>query len=104
MWTGFVVGVALIVMNPAAIVTWVVIVGSYLAGTTQAEGVFACVGIGCGSLAWFAFVAWLADHGKRVLGDRMIWVTRVVGILLIGYGAYSLGRAAYYLLGKLDVI
>ena len=104
MWTGFIVGLALILMNPAAIVTWVVIVGSYLSETTPMEGVMASIGIGVGSMAWFALVAWLADHGKRILGEKMIWVTRVVGILLIGYGIYSLGRAAWYALGELNVI
>ncbi len=104
MWTGFIVGVALILMNPAAIVTWVIIVGSYLSDTTTMEGVMASVGIGVGSLAWFTLVAWLAHHGKRVLGDKMIWVTRVVGVLLIGYGIYSLGRAGWYVLEKFDLI
>lgn len=104
MWTGFIVGVALILMNPAAIVTWVIIVGSYLSDTTTMEGIMASLGIGVGSLAWFSLVAYLADRGKRVLGDKMIWVTRVVGVLLIGYGIYSLGRAGWYVLEKFDVI
>ena len=53
-------------MNPAKIaldrniVTWVVIVGSYLADTTLAEGVMASIGIGVGSFGWFTLVAWLA--------------------------------------------
>jgi arginine exporter protein ArgO len=93
---GFSLGVALIFLNPAAIVTWVVIVGSYMSGVTQAEGLSAVIGIGAGSLSWFTAVGYLADHGKRVLGDKAIWITRIVGVLLIGYGVFSLGRGVYY--------
>jgi threonine/homoserine/homoserine lactone efflux protein len=96
---GFVVGVALILMNPAAIVTWVIIVGSFMTSTTVIEGTAASVGVTLGSFAWFTLVAYLADHGKKVLGDKSIWVTRIVGILLIGYGFYSLGRAGWYWFG-----
>jgi putative LysE/RhtB family amino acid efflux pump len=103
LWMGFVVGVVLILLNPAAIITWVVIVGSFLAEGTQMEGVSAAVGIGFGSLAWFTLVAYLADHGKRVLGDKMVWVTRIVGILLIAYGVFSLGRACWWAIDHFDV-
>lgn len=94
---GFTLGVALIVLNPAAIVTWVVIVGSFMAGVTQTQAFGAVIGIGIGSFMWFTFVAYLADHGKRLLGEKAIWITRVVGILLVGYGVYSLARASHYL-------
>jgi threonine/homoserine/homoserine lactone efflux protein len=99
-WSGFWVGLALILLNPAAIVTWVVIVGSFMFGATQLQGVSASVGVVVGALAWFTFVAYLADHGKKVLGAKSIWITRVVGMLLIGYGIFSLGRAAHYLFTK----
>ncbi len=94
---GFLLGLALILGNPAAIVTWVVIVGSFMAGVDQMQGVGAVIGIGLGSLAWFSLVAYLADHGKKVLGHKAIYITRIVGVLLIGYGAYSLFRACHYL-------
>ena len=94
---GFLLGLALILGNPAAIVTWVVIVGSFMAGVDQLQGIGAVIGIGLGSLMWFSFVAWLADHGKKLLGHKAIYITRVVGVLLIGYGVYSLFRAAHYL-------
>jgi threonine/homoserine/homoserine lactone efflux protein len=96
MLAGFALGIALIFMNPAAIVTWVVIVGSYMSGVTEVEGLSAVIGVGAGSLAWFTGVAYLADHGKRVLGEKAIWITRVVGVLLVGYGVFSLGRGVYY--------
>ena len=100
MASGFFLGVALIVMNPAAIVTWVVIVGSFMSGVGHVDGLAASAGVGVGSFAWFTFVAYLADHGKRLLGAKAIWITRVVGILLVGYGLYSLVRAGLYLFTK----
>jgi arginine exporter protein ArgO len=94
-WSGMGLGAALILLNPAALITWVVIVGSMLAGGTTAEGWAAAIGVGVGSGAWFMFVAFAADHGKKVLGTKALWVTRVVGVLLIGAGIFSLGRAGW---------
>jgi putative LysE/RhtB family amino acid efflux pump len=95
MWTGFWLGFILIVANPAAIVTWVVIVGSFMAGLSLIQGIGATLGVSAGSLAWFAFVAYLSNHGKRLLGNKAVWITRIVGVLLVGYALFSLGRAAY---------
>jgi arginine exporter protein ArgO len=94
MWSGFTLGIALIFLNPAALVTWVVIVGSYLGDISNLEGGAATIGITVGSMAWFALVAYLANHGRK-LGKAM-WLTRVVGVLLVGYGVFSLGKAAKY--------
>ena len=93
-WSGFTVGLGLILLNPAAIVTWVVVVGSHLSEATATEGIAAAFGVFLGSLAWFAFVAYVADKGKRLMGDKAVWIARVVGIALIGYGVFSLYRAA----------
>lgn len=100
---GAVLGIVLIFLNPATLITWVVIVGSALAQTTTAEGYAAAVGIGGGSFLWFVFVAYLADHGKKVLGNRAIWITRGVGIGLIGFGLFSMARAIW-LVGFADWI
>jgi threonine/homoserine/homoserine lactone efflux protein len=91
-WSGFWVGIALIVLNPAALVTWVVIVGSHLSSAGHLDGFIAACGIFTGSFAWFALVAYLTNHGKRVMGEKAVWIPRVVGMLLIGYGCYSLYR------------
>jgi arginine exporter protein ArgO len=93
---GFLLGIALVLLNPAALVTWVVIVGSYAAGVGTYDGIACVVGIMIGSFAWFLFVAYLADHGKRMLGAKAIWITRIVGFLIIIYGLFSLGRAVHY--------
>ncbi|HUH03258.1 MAG TPA: LysE family transporter [Kofleriaceae bacterium] len=93
---GLALGLLLVLMNPAAIVTWVVIVGSQMAGASQTEGLCAVAGIGAGSMLWFGLVAYLADRGKRAFGDRAAWVTRVAGVLLMGYGTFSVGRGVFH--------
>ena len=95
-WNGLTVGIGLILLNPAAIVTWVVVVGSHLNDLTPLEAGAAATGVFFGSLAWFSFVAYIADKGKRFMGERAVWIMRVVGVCLVGYGLYSLARAIRY--------
>jgi hypothetical protein len=73
-----------------------VIVGSHFADVGTIDGLAASTGIFVGSFAWFALVAYLTNHGKRVMGDKAVWIPRVVGFLLIGYGGYSLVRGVSY--------
>jgi threonine/homoserine/homoserine lactone efflux protein len=96
-WSGFQVGLGLIVLNPAALVTWVVVVGSHVGENVETwEGLAAAIGVFLGSFGWFSFVAYVADKGKRMMGDKAVWIARVVGVALIGYGLYSLSKAAIY--------
>jgi arginine exporter protein ArgO len=99
MWSGVTVGLALILLNPAAIVTWVVVIGPHLAGATHLEGLAATIGVFIGSLGWFYFVAYLTNHGKRLMGGKAIWITRTIGIGLVLYGLFSIGRAIAYWVG-----
>lgn len=96
MWSGFRVGVALIVLNPAAVVTWVVIMGSIVPEATTLEGVFCAIGVFCGSWSWFSLVAYLTHKGKHVLGDKAAWIPRVVGVALMVYAVYLLAKAVRF--------
>ena len=97
MWSGYTVGLALIVLNPAAIVTWVVLVGSFIpTGTTRLDGVGFAVGVFCGSFAWFALVAYLTHKGKHVLGDKAAWIPRVIGIGLMVYAVWLIAKAVKF--------
>jgi threonine/homoserine/homoserine lactone efflux protein len=96
MWSGFTVGLALIVLNPAAIVTWIVIMGQIIPDATLTEGIACSVGVACGSFGWFALVAFLTHKGKSVLGDKAAWIPRLVGIALMVYSVYLLTKAVQY--------
>jgi threonine/homoserine/homoserine lactone efflux protein len=91
---GMKVGVALIVLNPAAMVTWVVIIGQLLPTIDNNwEGLACAIGVFAGSFGWFALVAYLTHKGKHVLGDKAAWIPRVVGIALMGYALWLLFKA-----------
>ena len=91
-WSGFTVGLALIILNPAAIVTWVII-SSKMPHADTLEGIAATVGVIVGSLAWFSLVAYLTHKGKNVFGDKAAWIPRVIGVALIGYALWLIAKA-----------
>ena len=95
-WSGFGLGVALILLNPSTLLAWVVILGTWMSDENQSSGIAAALGVGAGSFVWFAFVAWLAHRGKNFLQKRAGLINRIVGSLLIGLGCYSLGKAILY--------
>jgi threonine/homoserine/homoserine lactone efflux protein len=96
MWSGFTLGLALIVLNPAAIVTWVVIMGSIIPDATPINGIMCSLGVIAGSFGWFALVAYLTQKGKHVLGDKAAWIPRVIGVALMVYAVYLIAKAVKY--------
>ena len=96
MWSGFTLGLALIVLNPAAIVTWVVIMGSIIPEATPINGIFCSLGVMAGSFGWFALVAYLTQKGKHVLGDKAAWIPRVIGIGLMVYAVWLIAKAVKF--------
>jgi arginine exporter protein ArgO len=98
-WAGFKIGITLIILNPAAIVTWVVIVGSFIPDATVTDGLITAVGVLVGSFVWFALVAVLTQKGKSAFGEKALWIPRAVGIALMAYALYLLGKALAYFLG-----
>jgi threonine/homoserine/homoserine lactone efflux protein len=98
MWSGFTVGLALIILNPAAVVTWVVIMGSIIPDGTTTEGLACALGVMIGSFAWFALVAYLTQKGRQVLGEKAAWIPRVVGFALMVYALYLLSKAVKFVL------
>lgn len=95
-WPGFTVGLALIILNPAAIVTWVVIMGQLIPESTMIDGIACAAGVMVGSFAWFALVAYLTQKGKSVLGEKAAWIPRLVGVGLMVYSLYLLSKAVRY--------
>lgn len=93
---GFTVGLLLIILNPAAIVTWVVIMGTVIPEPTRLGGIACAIGVMIGSFGWFALVAYLTQKGKNVLGEKAAWIPRLVGIALMVYSVYLLVKAVRY--------
>ncbi len=98
LWQGFSVGGALILLNPAAMVTWVVIIGQLIPTIdNNFQGVACAVGVFIGSFAWFSLVAYLTHKGKNVLGDKAAWIPRVIGVALMVYAVYLIAKAVKYI-------
>jgi threonine/homoserine/homoserine lactone efflux protein len=95
-WAAFLGGLGLVLMNPAAIITWVIIVGLFMHGVTFANGVLAAIGVSVGSFLWFTGVANVTERGKNIIGEKTLKITRVVAYLLLGYSIFALGRAVHY--------
>ena len=88
---GFALGLGLVLANPAALVTWVVVVGAHLAGAPIAARACTVAGITLGSFVWFATVGRLARAGRP---DRLLRLSAALGAVLVGVGVISLARAA----------
>lgn len=93
---GVKLGLALIVLNPAAITVWVVMMANMVPAASFSGGIACAIGVMIGSFAWFSLVAYLTLKGKSVLGDKAAWIPRAVGIGLMGYSLYLLFKAAKY--------
>jgi threonine/homoserine/homoserine lactone efflux protein len=93
---GFKLGLALIVLNPAAITVWVVMMANLVPAASASHGIACALGVMLGSFGWFALVAYLTHKGKSVLGDKAAWIPRAVGVGLMAYSLYLLFKAARY--------
>jgi L-lysine exporter family protein LysE/ArgO len=89
---GVLVGLAATLLNPSALVTWVVIVGAHAVGLGVAERGAWVFGIVVGTFAWFLVVTFLAVRGKRALRGNAIWMTRLAGLLVLAWGVVCLVR------------
>jgi arginine exporter protein ArgO len=96
---GFVVGLAATLLNPSAVMTWVVIVGGHATGIDQVQAGAWVAGIVIGTFAWFLVVAFLALRGRNVLRGKAEWVTRIVGLVVIASGLFSFSRVLALTLG-----
>ena len=96
---GFKTGLLLILLNPAAVVTWVVIteqIADHLGSPSMLTGLLCAIGVMIGSFGWFFLVAHLTQRGKNVLGDKAAWIPRVIGVALMVYAVYLIARAVKY--------
>lgn len=90
----FLSGALITVANPAALISWILVAGAVLSDLHGAAGVVAGMGIFAGCALWFVCIAYLASLGRIRLGARALWVTRTVGMLLLAYGVFLVGKAS----------
>jgi arginine exporter protein ArgO len=89
---GVLVGLAATLLNPSALVTWVVIVGAHAVGLGAAERGGWVLGIVVGTFGWFLVVIALAVRGQRALRGNAVWITRLAGLAVLAWGVVSLVR------------
>jgi threonine/homoserine/homoserine lactone efflux protein len=92
-WRGIPIGYMVLLANPAALVTWVFLVGASWGGAPAASPLAVIVGIAAGTTAWFGGLGLLVEHGAHARRDALRSLTRVVCVLLIVYGGSLLVRA-----------
>lgn len=90
---GVALGLSITLPNPAALGAWTVVVGALLPGATRDQGLAAAAGVGVGSLAWFWLLGYLASRDRDLLRPAGAWLTRAFAVVIIGCGAWSIGRA-----------
>ena len=76
-WSGFRVGLALIVLNPAAIVTWVVIMGTMIPEATTINGILCVFDV---MPPMTGMLAWDYRQQHRGAGARFIVHTQLTGM------------------------
>lgn len=97
--TGLVIGLGATLLNPSAVVTWIVIVGGHATGVAPADAAAWLAGVVLGTFAWFLVVVFLALRGRRVLREKAVWMTRFVGAIVIASGLFSFAQVLGVVLG-----
>jgi len=97
-WSGYWLGLILILLNPGALLFWVLLFGARFGDATTLQGGAAALGVGVGSACWFCFVAWAANRGKRFLSDKAAWIGRIIGTILMLAGVVALWQGTRVLI------
>jgi len=90
---GIIKGIFISIANPALILSWVLLAGTFLGGLRAADAFIASFGVFAGVLVAFYVIARLAGHGRVRFGEKALWVPRVAGLMLVAYGAYLLSNS-----------
>lgn len=95
---GAALGLSITLPNPAALAAWIVVVGALMPDAGPGQAVAAALGVGAGGFAWFSLLSYLARRGRDIAAPRAQWLGRAFAAVLVGYGVFSLARAATYIL------
>jgi putative LysE/RhtB family amino acid efflux pump len=85
-------GVIISALNPGLMTTWILLGGTVLAGFSTSHAIVVSLGVFLGTFAWFLVVGQAAHRGRALLGHRVVWVTRIAGIILVAFGVLLLAN------------
>ncbi len=93
--SGYTTGLLITASNPLLIIYLSGMFAAAGLGSVVAKqpllGILAVLGVFCGSAMWFSFLSILAARWRqRLMGDGLIWVNRITGLLLVALGALVL--------------
>lgn len=86
-------GAVMTLANPGPLLLWIWLAPATMGGLTYLQAFVFSLGVLAGGLAWFIVLAVLAHRGTMKIGFQAIWITRIMGVALIGFGLYLGFRA-----------
>jgi len=93
-WRGLLMALA----SPSSLLWFAAVGGSIIAqstdGSAQAAGIFLS-GFFLGGLAWSSFLAWLASHGQKLVGHRLLLYCNAASAALFAYLAIGVIMHGY---------
>jgi threonine/homoserine/homoserine lactone efflux protein len=98
---GVMKGILISVANPALILSWVLLAGTFFGGLMPTDAIVASFGVFAGVCFAFYVLARLADHGRVRFGEKALWVPRIAGLMLVAYGAYLFSNSLITLIFRL---
>lgn len=94
--TDFMEGLLINLVNPLAIVFWIIVAGSLYADFQYMNPVWFALLISGGALASCTIVALLTQIVKKILHGKMIrWLNSISSVILIGYGIWFFSKATF---------
>ncbi|MWC27567.1 LysE family translocator [Paenibacillus sp. MMS18-CY102] len=94
LFTAYLTTFFLTATNPMTILSFLgIFAGVNAAGTSHASSIYLVFGIFVGSMLWWllltAMVGWIRD---TLTSGAMMWINRVSGCLLIGFGLFAISK------------
>ncbi|REE84393.1 threonine/homoserine/homoserine lactone efflux protein [Paenibacillus taihuensis] len=82
----------LTITNPMTILSFLgIFAGLQVTGATTADSVLLVVGVFTGSMLWWLFLSIVIGAFRTTLsGGAMMWINRLSGLVLLGFGIFSL--------------
>jgi threonine/homoserine/homoserine lactone efflux protein len=86
-------GAVMTLANPGPLLLWIWLAPATMGGLTYLQAIVFSLGVLAGGLVWFIVLAVLANRGTMKIGLQASWITRIMGVALIGFGLYLGFRA-----------